>query len=56
MMFLARSKSVSRTWSPAVQPVSMPSAEAIRWRPACRSFEAVEVFVVERARGSIRLP
>ncbi len=44
MMFLARWKSVSRTWSPAVQPVSTPSAAAMRCRPAWWSAEADEVF------------
>ena len=31
MMFLARSKRVSRMWSPATQPTSTPSAEATRF-------------------------
>ena len=51
MMFLARSKSVSRTWSPAVQPVSTPSAEAIRCRAGLAVGEPVEVFLVEQPRG-----
>src|SRR2546430_2742262 len=36
MTFLARSKRVSRTWSPAAQPTSTPSAAIVFCLPAAR--------------------